>query len=379
MEFLFWISLGLIFYVYFGYPVIVRVWAALCPIAVRKDAVSPRISILIAAYNEAAVIEATIRNKLQLDYPEMMREIIVVSDGSTDGTDELVGQFQGQNVRLIRQEPRAGKTAALNLAVMAATGDILVFSDANSLYAQDALRHLVSNFADPQVGYVTGKMVYVNEDGTLVGDGCSAYMRYENALRAAESGIGSIVGVDGGIDAVRKSLYRLMRPDQLPDFVLPLAVVEQGYRVIYEPRALLEEAALQKGTDEYRMRVRVSLRALWALKDMAHLLSARRYGRFAWQLWSHKVLRYLCFVFLIAAYVSNAALWGSGGFYRGTFLTQNFLYACALCAPWMNRAGAGGRIAYLAHYFALLNVASGHAFLRFVAGKKQVLWTPRKG
>lgn len=379
MEFVFWISMGLIFYVYAGYPLLVRGWEALRPLGVRKDSGTPRVSILIAAYNEAAVIEATIRNKLQLDYPKDLREIIVVSDGSTDGTDELVTKFKEQNVRLIRQEPRAGKTSALNLAVREASGDVLVFSDANSLYAPDALSHLVSNFADPLVGYVTGKMVYVNEDGTLVGDGCSAYMRYENALRAAESGIGSIVGVDGGIDAVKKTLYRPMRPDQLPDFVLPLTVVEQGYRVVYEPRALLEESALQKGADEYRMRVRVALRALWALKDMAHLLSPWSYGRFAWQLWSHKVLRYLCFIFLIAAYVSNAALWSLGGVYRGAFWVQNLLYVCALCAPWFNRAGAGGRIAYLAHYFALLNVASAHAFLRFIAGKKQVLWTPRKG
>ena len=138
-------------------------------------------------------------------------------------------------VHLIRQEPRAGKTLALNLAVGRAKGEIIVFSDANSSYSPDALRCLVENFNDPEVGYVTGKMIYTNPDGSPVGDGCTAYMKYENFLRTLETRIGSMVGVDGGIDAVRKSLYRPMNPDQLPDFVLPLRVVEQGFRVVYEP------------------------------------------------------------------------------------------------------------------------------------------------
>ncbi len=172
------------------------------------------------------------------------------------------------------------------------------------------------NFADPEVGYVTGRMVYVDRQGTIIGDGCSAFMRYENRLRRYETALGSVVGVDGGIDAVRKSLYRFMRADQLPDFVLPLMVVEQGYRVVYEPEAVLQEPSLQNPADEYRMRVRVSLRALWALKDMRQLLTLRLNPLFAWQLWSHKVLRYLSFLFLIGAYLANGALWDAGAGYR---------------------------------------------------------------
>ncbi len=173
--------------------------------------------------------------------------MIVISDASDDGTDEIVGRVASEHpgrVRLLRQEPREGKTAALNLAVPQARGEIVVFADANSIYGPDALRRLARNFADPAVGYVTGKMVYVNPDGSLVGDGCSAYMKLENWLRAQETRIGSVVGVDGGVDAVRRRLYRPMRADQLPDFVLPLAVVEQGARVVYEPDALLTEHAL---------------------------------------------------------------------------------------------------------------------------------------
>ncbi len=267
LQFIFWFSIVAILYVYAGYPLLVYLLGKLFPAPVQKQHQEPFVSILIAAYNEADVISATIKNKLQLDYPVDKFEIIVVSDGSTDGTDDLVNSFAESNVRLLRQEPRAGKTSALNMAVSQAKAEIIVFSDANSLYETDALQKLVANFADPKVGYVTGKMIYINPDGSFIGDGCSAYMKYENVLRAIESGFGSIVGVDGGIDSMRKDLYRSLTAYQLPDFVQPLKVVEQGYRVIYEPMALLKEASLTKSVDEYRMRVRVTLRALWALYD----------------------------------------------------------------------------------------------------------------
>ena len=339
----------------------------------------PSVTILIAAYNEERWIDETIRNKLALDYPLHKLEIIVVSDGSTDGTDTIVKRYLNQGVRLIRQEPRAGKTAALNRVVKETRSEILVFADANSLYERDALRKLVRNFADTSVGYVTGKMVYSNADGTLVGDGCSAYMKYENLLRSYETRIHSVVGVDGGIDAIRRKLYRTMRPDQLPDFVLPLRVVEQGYRVVYEPEAVLREATLKAGADEYRMRVRVSLRALWALWDMRHLLNVRKYGIFSWQLLSHKVLRYLAILFLIGLFVSNIWLSRDGVFYAAAMITQTIFYSMALLSALTQELTRRIKLLYVPYYFTLINVAAGHSLVKFLLGKKQVIWTPRKG
>ena len=396
MVTLFFVSLITIAYIYIGYPLVLLVLSKLRPRPVRKKAGTPFVTILIAAYNEAECIAETIENKLGLDYPRDRLEIIVVSDGSADGTDEIVRRYETSGVRLIRQEPRAGKTSALNLAAGQAAGEILVFSDANSSYAPDALKRLVENFSDPEVGYVTGKMIYTNPDGSPIGDGCTSYMKYENLLRSVETRVGSVVGVDGGIDAVRRSLYRPMNPDQLPDFVLPLKVVEQGFRVVYEPRALLREQALNQAADEYRMRVRVSLRALWALWDLRHLLTfapslffsrvpPSHLPRFApsflysWQLWSHKVLRYLCFVFLIMAYLANLALWDQGWFYQSTLLAQTAAYLTALASPLMERFRVRFKPVQLARYFVLLNLASAHAFLKFVMGKKQVMWQPRKG
>jgi hypothetical protein len=238
---------------------------------------------------------------------------------------------------------------------------------------------LVQNFNDPQVGYVTGRMIYMNTDGTAIGDGCTAYMKYENFLRKYETKIGSIVGVDGGIDAIRRKLYSKMEPDQLPDFVLPLRVVEMGYRVVYEPDAILKESTLSTAKDEYKMRVRVSLRAYWGLNDMRKLLLAGKNNLFALQLWSHKVLRYLGFTFLIGAYLFNWSLWNAGILYEVCFIIQNLMYAGALISPVFKKKSYLSQVLYLCHYFALINLASAQAFFKFLLRQKQVLWTPRKG
>ena len=376
---LFYFCLTTIVYIYAGYPAIVLVWGFLKPKTVQKKDFEPTVTILIAAYNEEACIGQTIQNKLALDYPPEKLNITVISDGSEDNTDNIVKSFADPRVHLLRQEPRAGKTAALNMAVARETSDILVFSDANSIYEPQALRRLVSNFADPQVGYVTGKMVYTEVDGTLVGDGCSAYMKYENLLRRAETRIGSVVGVDGGIDAVRRQAYRTMNPDQLPDFVLPLKVVEQGLRVVYEPQAILMEDSLKTVQDEYKMRVRVTLRALWALFDMRTLLFNKNNPLFAWQLWSHKSLRYMCFLFLVGLYGSNLALIADGWFYVTFFILQNGAIFVAAFYTRIARVVGSNALFRLVNYFAILNVAAMHACVKFIRGQKQIIWTPRKG
>ena len=376
VEFFFWFLLVLGIYPYVLYPLFARLVASIAGKRIGRQAFTPRISILISAYNEAKHIEATVRNKLSQDYSGEF-EILVASDGSTDGTDEIVTRLAAADarVRLIRQEPRQGKTAALNKLIELATGEIVIFSDANSLYRTDTVRLLVENFADPSVGYVTGKMVYVNPDGSMIGDGCSAYMRYENWLRAVESSLGSIVGVDGGVDAVRRSLYRRMTADQLPDFVLPLAVVQQGKRVVYDERALLQEDTLSDQGAEFRMRVRVALRALWALRAERVLLFGSAGLLFAWQLWSHKALRYMSFLPLGLACLLNLWLVPSGPLYQLLLLGQGLFWVATL----LGRAGLTWAPIRFSLYFLLLNVASALAFARFLRGERIVTWQPRLG
>ena len=377
---IFWLSVLLLVYVYAGYPLLACALGRLLRRHLRptgETPYQPTVTVVIAAFNEAEHIVSTVINKLESDYPREKLDVIVVSDGSQDGTDALVQGIDDPRVRLIRQEPRAGKTSAVNLAMEQAGGEIVVFADANSLYRTDTIGELVAALADPQVGFVTGRMVYRAADGSLTGEGCSAYMAYENALRHCETLLGSIVGVDGGVDAMRRALYQPMRPDQLPDFVQPLAVRKLGYRVVYQPSALLYEDALARASDEFRMRVRVSLRAFHALKDMAVLLNPFGFGLFAWQLWSHKVLRYLAPVFMLTALAANIYLAQAGGLLWPLLLAGQILfYACALYGH-LVRHHNPPRLIGMMYYLCVLNAASGLAFIQFLLGRRQVMWKPR--
>lgn len=377
MACLFWASVAGIILAYAGYPLLLFIWGSMFRRPVAKAEVLPRVSIVIAAYNEEAFIGQTIENKIHLDYPRDRLEVLVVSDASTDGTDQIVERFKSEGVRLLVQASRQGKTAALNRAVPEAAGEIVAFSDANSIYAPDSLRKIVQNFADPSVGYVTGKMVYVDENGSVVGSGCSGYMRYENVLRSLETRVGSVVGVDGGVDAVRKALYRTMSPELLPDFVLPLSVVQNGFRVVFEEQALLKEHSLDSSSDEMRMRIRVILRSFHALWNMKSLFNPFCFGIFSLQLLIHKVVRYLVGPLQLLALVSNASLAGRGGIYGKVMAAQTVFYAMAVAGllPGTRRMA----ICRYSYYLCLLNCASLVALVKFLRGENRVVWAPRKG
>lgn len=382
LEKAFWILLTIGIYPYLIYPIciwLISIVAGRRP-PLTRSRVPQSVTIIIAAYNEAQHIRQTVINKLALRSHGGTMSVIVVSDGSDDGTDKIVESIalSDLRVRLLRQPVRQGKTAALNLACAVAKSEILMFADANSIYHPDALARIVERFTDSAVGYVTGSMRYVNADGSITGDGCSAYMRYENFLRQCESAIGSVVGVDGGIDAVRSELYRPMEPDQLPDFVLPLQVVEQGFRVVYEPDAILQEDALTSLGDELRMRVRVALRAYWAIWQKMALLNPMRFPLFSWQFLSHKVLRYLSFGPLAAAATINVALMWRSPPYLVCAAVQ-LLFWAAVIGTFFSRYIAVNPLAKYCRYFFLLNQASAIAFGKFIAGRKQVLWQPRRG
>jgi cellulose synthase/poly-beta-1,6-N-acetylglucosamine synthase-like glycosyltransferase len=382
VEIAFWLCLGLVIYVYAGYPVCAFLVALVLRRDVRKADIEPKVAVITAAFNEEREVERTILNKLSQDYPADRLEVIVVSDGSTDRTDEIVQGLatrSGGRLKLLRQEPRQGKTQALNAAIRHTAADIVVFADANSIYAPATVRSLVRSFSDPSVGYVTGNMVYTNPARTAVGEGSGSYMSYENLVRKVETRLGSIVGVDGGVDAIRRELYAPMRPDQLPDFVLPLTVVERGKRVVYDPDAVVYEPALSDATEEFRMRVRVSLRALWALYDMRHLLDPLRFPLFAWQLLSHKVLRYLAFLPLAGLLVFNALVYGQHGTYAEFLLLQVAAYGLAAAGCVFRRSGAGVSKLLAPYYFVVLNLACVVAFWKFLGGQKMVVWHPRKG
>ena len=379
-ELAFWVSAILIVYPHLLYPALIAVAGLLRPRPVRRAKQLPRITVLIPAHNEEAQIEATVANKLAQDYPRDRLQILVVSDGSTDGTDEIVREMAAAGVELVRQEPRLGKAAALNLAVRQAKGDVLVFSDANSSFAPDTVRLLAENFADPTVGYVTGRLTYVGDSSRVSSGGSRAYMRYENLLRKWETRFHSVIGVNGGVDAMRRDQYLDVPHHLLTDFVLPLQVMGRGQRVVYDERAESTEEANAEVQREFRMRVRVALRGLQALLYMSHLLDPQRHPRAAFCLWSHKALRYTTVLLLPVALVANLTLAPHRAVYWWLLVAQLTGYALAVLGLWSSYLPPTlARLTAVPAYFLVSSAAFAVAVFRLLRGDTMATWQPRSG
>jgi len=372
-----WLSAFLVVYPAIFYPALVWLVALIWPRPVKRRSWFPSVTVLIPAYNEAQNIASTIQNKLDQDYPRDQLEIVVISDGSTDGTDDIVREFSSQDVRLIRREQREGKAAGLNEGVRSARGEVLVFSDANSLFAPDAIRRMVENLADPEVGYVTGNLAYQTYMQGIAG-GCSAYMRYENALRGLETRAGSIIGVNGGVDAIRRELYTDVPRQLITDFVLPLHVIRVGHRVVYDERVRSSEVANTELGSEFRMRVRVSLRALQGISYMRQLCNPFKYRWAAFSLISHKVSRYFCFFFLAIAFLANIGLASTPG-YAALIVGQTFVYLLALSGLRKSLPALFPRLALIPAYFLMSNAAFAVAAIKFLQGETMATWQPRAG
>ncbi len=379
MEVVFWSAVFLTAYPYLVYPLLMIALGRLKPRPVHARPAEPTVTVLIPAYNEADVIRQTLENKLSQNYPREKLQILVVSDQSDDGTDDIVREFSSQGVQLLRRERRQGKAAGLNEAVRHATGEILVFSDGNSLFHPDAIRNLVANFADPDVGYATGALGFFSAEAGLSGDGASAYVRFENWLWRAETLAGSSIGVNGGVDAIRRELYCDVPIQLITDFVLPLTVIAGGRRVVFEPRALSREAPNAELRSEFRMRVRVALRALQGLSYMRRLLNPVKYPLTAFCLVSHKLVRYMAFVFLALALGSNLSLALQQDAYSlvlalhlgGYALGFSGIYAVG--PRWLQKLGV------VPGYLLITYAAFAVGTYKFLRGESMATWRPRAG
>lgn len=375
-EIVFWVFVSLILYVYLGYPLMVFLLSVLFPRTIRKDDFSPSVSIIIAAYNEERDLRAKLDNMLSLDYQKDKLEIVVASDCSTDDTDEIVRSYADRGVILHRQEIRQGKTRAQQQAVKISTGEILVFSDATTIFELDALKKIVRSFADPEVGCVAGQLDYVDRTSTAVGKGCRSYWNYEKFLKKCESQLGSLIGVSGCLYAVRRSCQARLANQMIDDFVIATEVHLQGLRTVYEPEAISTEDTNNKGQDELRMRIRVISQTLRALNRYREVFSLTNHGMFAFQMFSHKVLRYVVPVFLVGALVANWFLVEKAPFYKYAFLAQALFYFSTVVGWGAERMKVKIGPLAIPYYFLLVNVASVAGFLKFVAGGTQVVWEP---
>jgi len=361
-----------------GYPV----FLALCWPLVRRrrqiDGAEREVSLIIAAFNEEAVIARKIENALALDYPRERLEIIVASDGSTDRTDQIAQSFANRGVFLLRF-PRTGKTGVQNEVAKIAKGEVLVFSDANAFYHPDAIRKLVRNFANPEVACVCGELIY-NIDGAGAGASERLYWDYEKFMKQRESDLSSVIGANGSIYAVRRADYVEIDRDLISDFVEPMTLVLRRKRVVYEPEAISVEAASTDYGVEFRRKVRILTRSTQGLLHMRALLNPLRFGIFSFQLLMHKFLRYLTPLFLVAGLLSLAAL-AAIGRYQALFLFAVAAMAIAMVVARgvaRKRSNPFVRACHVLYYYLMVNYALVLAWANILRGKRLTFWAPER-
>jgi len=374
-ELIFISSILVVGYAYLGYPAILALLSRFVGQPIKKARITPKVSLIVAAHNEERDIAAKLENALSLDYPDDKLEIIVASDSSTDLTDDIVRRFQDRVV-LYRLPHRLGKTAAQNRAVSVSSGEIIVFSDATTRYTTLALRNLVMCFGDPSVGCVAGRLNYENLSEGSVGNGCVSYWSYERFLKSRESTLSSLIGVSGCMYAVRRSCYASIEHDLSSDFVIAAEMRLLSLRTVYEPEAICYENTNRRPSDEMRMRVRVVEQTFTALSRYRELLDLRRHGLFAFQMLSHKLLRYLVPWLLISAFLANLAAARSIPVMKTTLAIQAAFYALALFGMVLDRLELHQRLLGMPYYFVLANVAAAIGLIKFSLGQSHIVWEP---
>jgi cellulose synthase/poly-beta-1,6-N-acetylglucosamine synthase-like glycosyltransferase len=374
---LFWTAFGLTAYTHVLYPLLMALWAPKKQAASSSTTDWPPVTLVIPAYNEQSVLEAKLQNALALDYPRDRLEIIVASDGSSDGTLEIARRFEGSGVQLFPFTERRGKASVVNDAVRAATGEVICLCDANVMFHPDALTRLVSRLADPNVGAASGNVRLASHESNF-GAGESLYYRIDRAIQVGESHLGSMLGVDGGMYVLRKSLFRPLPPDTiLDDFVTTIHVIQQGRRVAYEPAAIADENGTPSARQEFNRRVRISAGAVQSLKRRQWPPLSRPVE--LWQYVSHKLLRWAGPAVLFVLFVANLCLWNSGTFYQLALLAQFAVGLLAVIA-WRSvkfRETPWGGIPF---YFVMSHVAMALGTVLGIFNRQRVTWnkTPRK-
>lgn len=388
MEYIFWFSVAMIFYAYFGYPAVLYILSLFKQKQVLRDEEYCRdVSFIITVHNEQERLPQKIKNTLALDYPKEKLEIIFASDASTDQTDAIVQSYP--QFRLVRSPERRGKEFAQKCAVDQAHGEILVFSDVSTLLESHGIQKIVANFADPTVGCVSSEDRFVDQQGQISGEG--AYVKYEMFLRRLESQVCSVVGLSGSFFAARREVCGNWAVDLQSDFNTLLNSLKLGLRGGSDPASLGWYRDIADEKKEFSRKVRTVLRGLSVLNRNLSTLNFFRYGLFSWELFSHKICRWLVPLFLVLAFISNLLLISSSVFYLFLLCVQLVFY---LLAAWhfvpvfrgKNKKGeAGNRITSkfisslkIPYYFLVVNAAILLAWIRFFKGERPVYWAPSK-
>ncbi len=376
LKILWWLGAGALLYTYLGYPLVLFIVSGLRPRHVRRGSLMPTVSVIITAYNEERDLRAKIENTLALDYPREKLEIIVASDCSTDRTDDIAREFAAHGVRLHRQPERLGKTAAQNLAVAKASGEIILFSDATTLYPPDVVRVMMPGFTDATVGCVAGRLIYVDPAQTSTGRGARSYWGYETFIKRHESRACSLIGASGCLYAVRRAAYVPLYHEACSDFIIATKMIEQGLRTVYEPDAVCTEETNRRSDKELKMRVRVITQTYTDIWRHRAMLNPLRSGFYSIELLSHKVMRYLVPLFLIVILFASALLAVRSAFYAVALIAQICFYLSAAAGWALERAGLPNGPLALPQYFVVANLASLIAVYQFLRGERYARWEP---
>lgn len=375
MEVLFWLCAVAATYSYFWYPALLL----MLPMRKGRSGASPipirKVAIVVAARNEAGKIAGKLDNTLELERPGVELDLMVASDASDDATDSIVQQYADKGIRLVRSPVRKGKEHAQELAIASTEADIIVFTDTGTILPTDALIHLLEAFCDPTVGAVSSVDRFITADGTLQGEG--AYVRYEMWLRDLETRFHSLVGLSGSFFAARRNVCLRWDNRVQSDFGTALSCVHLGLRAVSDRRVIGYYKNITDGRKEYQRKVRTVTRGMGSLRIRAEVLNAARYGRFSFEVFSHKVMRWATPWFLLTALGVSAALAVHSAFYRLLLVLQFLLYLSPLAsqmAPALRKIGP----IRIGIYFVQVNVAIVHAALLTLSGRTILTWEPSK-
>ena len=377
MKILFWFIFGVIFFAYFGYPIVLYILSKVFGCKRNQEFNRnelPYVSMLIAAYNEEKVIGAKIENCLQLDYPKDLLSVWIASDGSSDDTNNIVKKYANvhKNIHLL-EFPRTGKSGMLNEAIKSIKDKIVVFSDANTEYSPDAVKKLVMHFYDPSVGCVSGRLIYRNPGETISGKGESFYWRYETLLKKLESKLGYVAGANGAIYAIRKELFEpFSRRTINDDFTLSMKIVKKGFKCLYEENALVYEDVAPTMVSEFNRHVRDGAGHYIAIVALLGLLNPL-VGLRSFIYWSHRILRWMVPFLLIFLFIINITLFNEG-IYKALFAVQVIFYVSAIIG-WLGiKYFKLPFILYVPFYFCNLNLALLMGFFKAVANTQKTTW-----
>ncbi len=379
LVFFLWICIFTVIYTYLGYGIVLLLLLKIKGTFKESKTINsnniPNITLLVAAFNEERFIKNKIENSLSLDYPNDKIEYLFVTDGSNDKTPEIIGQYP--EIKLMHLPERKGKIAAIERAMPHAHGEIVVFTDANTLLNKEALKNIIRHFSNEKVGVVSGeKRILDMKNDEAVGAGEGLYWKYESKLKKWDDELYSVMGAAGELFAIRTKLFEHIPHDSLiEDFYLSFKIIQKGYKIAYEPDAYALEEPSASTNEELKRKIRIAAGGIQSIVRLKELLNPFKYGVITFQYISHRVLRWtLAPLALPVIFLINGLLINHGMLYKGLFIGQVLFYFAALLGFVLEKKHIRLKVLFIPYYFCMMNYAVYLGFMRFLKGSQSVLW-----